>query len=107
MRCERSLLLGSLLILVAAAWAVLIMGLEHGAYCLACCWLLFVIRFPLGMMNVAAMAVITFVIFAEQSLPLGPRIGQIGAAASIAYGILVIFVPTTLPMVMPRGIGME
>ncbi|HET7714820.1 MAG TPA: DUF2182 domain-containing protein, partial [Bauldia sp.] len=27
------------------------MGLEHGLYCLGCCWLLFVILFPLGMMN--------------------------------------------------------
>ena len=35
------------------------MGLLHGAYCLGCCWLLFVILFPLGIMNIAAMAVIT------------------------------------------------
>src|SRR5262249_7900633 len=27
------------------------MGLLHGAYCLGCCWLLFVILFPLGIMN--------------------------------------------------------
>ena len=33
------------------------MGLLHGAYCLGCCWLLFVILFPLGIMNIAAMAV--------------------------------------------------
>jgi hypothetical protein len=32
------------------------MGLLHGAYCLGCCWLLFVILFPLGIMNIAAMA---------------------------------------------------
>ncbi len=83
------------------------MGLEHGAYCLGCCWLLFVILFPLGMMNVAAMAVITLLIFAEKSLPLGPRIGQLAAAALIAYGVLVIFVPTALPTLMPRGAGME
>jgi Predicted metal-binding integral membrane protein (DUF2182) len=31
------------------------MGLLHGAYCLGCCWLLFVVLFPLGIMNVAAM----------------------------------------------------
>ena len=27
------------------------MGLLHGAYCLGCCWLLFVVLFPLGIMN--------------------------------------------------------
>ena len=47
------------------------MGLLHGAYCLGCCWLLFVILFPLGIMNIAAMAVITLVIFAEKTLPWG------------------------------------
>jgi predicted metal-binding membrane protein len=33
------------------------MGLEHGGYCLGCCWMLFVILFPLGMMNIGAMVV--------------------------------------------------
>jgi predicted metal-binding membrane protein len=51
------------------------MSLEHGIYCLGCCWLLFVILFPLGMMKVAAMALITLLIFAEKSLPLGQRVG--------------------------------
>ena len=47
------------------------MGVEHGLYCLGCCWLLCVILFPLGIMNVAAMAVITLLIFAEKSFRLG------------------------------------
>jgi predicted metal-binding membrane protein len=76
------------------------MGLEHGAYCLGCCWLLFVILFPLGMMNVAAMAVITLLIFAEKSLALGRRISQLTALALIAYGTLVVFVPEALPTMM-------
>ena len=74
------------------------MGLEHGAYCLGCCWLLFVLLFPLGVMNVAAMAVITLLIFAEKSLPTGRQIGQIGAAALVAYGALAVFVPGALPI---------
>jgi predicted metal-binding membrane protein len=44
------------------------MGILHGAYCLGCCWLLFVILFPLGIMNIAAMAVVTLLIFAEKTL---------------------------------------
>jgi predicted metal-binding membrane protein len=76
------------------------MGLEHGAYCLGCCWLLFVILFPLGMMNVAALAAITLLIFAEKSLPVGRQLGQVAAVALIAYGALVAFVPTALPTMM-------
>ena len=78
------------------------MGLEHGAYCLGCCWLLFVILFPLGVMNVAAMAVITLLIFAEKSLPVGQQIGQIAGVALMAYGALVVFVPGALPTIIER-----
>lgn len=59
------------------------MGLEHGAYCLGCYWLLFVVLFPLGMMNVAAMAVITLVIFAEKSLKVGRELGQAAALGMV------------------------
>jgi len=76
------------------------MGLEHGAYCFGCCWLLFVILFPLGMMNIAALAAITLLIFAEKSTPIGRQIARLAAVALIAYGVLVVFVPDALPMMM-------
>ena len=44
------------------------LGLQQGLYCLGCCWLLFVILFPRGIMNIAAMAIITLVVFAEKAL---------------------------------------
>jgi len=73
------------------------MGLEHGLYCLGCCWLLFVILFPLGIMNVAAMAVITLLVFAEKSFPWGERIARVAAAVLVAYGTIVLFMPRLLP----------
>lgn len=73
------------------------MGLAHGAYCLGCCWLLFAILFPLGVMNVALMALLTLLIFAEKSWPLGRRIGQAAALILIVYGVLVILMPGLLP----------
>src|SRR5262249_20653389 len=79
------------------AGGALRMGLHHGLVCLGCCWLLFVILFPLGLMNVAAMAVITVLIFAEKAVPWGRRAAQIGAAVLIACGLAVIAVPSLLP----------
>jgi predicted metal-binding membrane protein len=76
------------------------MGLEHGVYCLGCCWLLFVILFPLGMMNIAVLAGITALIFAEKSTAWGRQIATLAAIALIAYGALVILVPEALPMMM-------
>jgi predicted metal-binding membrane protein len=76
------------------------MGLEHGLYCLGCCWLLFVILFPLGMTNVALLAAIVLVIFAEKSLPSGHRVSRIAAVGLLAYGALVVVVPGALPTTM-------
>jgi predicted metal-binding membrane protein len=74
------------------------MGLEHGGYCLGCCWLLFAILFPLGMMNVAAMALITLVIFAEKSLAIGERIAKLAAFGLVTYGgVVLIALPSALP----------
>ncbi len=79
------------------------MGLLHGAYCLGCCWLLFVILFPLGMMNIAAMAMITLVIFAEKTLPWGRPVARATAAALVAYGVVVLAAPPALPTFMVGG----
>jgi len=76
------------------------MGLEHGAYCLGCCWLLFVILFPLGIMNIAVMALVTALIFAEKALPIGRQISKLAGVGLIVYGVLVIFLPAALPMGM-------
>jgi predicted metal-binding membrane protein len=79
------------------------MGLLHGAYCLGCCWLLFVILFPLGIMNIAAMVIITLVIFAEKTLPWGRLAPRAAAVALVLYGALVITTPEVLPTFQKDG----
>ncbi len=76
------------------------MGIEHGVFCLGCCWLLFVILFPLGMMNIAVLAAVMVLIFAEKALPIGRHISQLTGVGLIGYGVLVMFFPTALPMEM-------
>jgi predicted metal-binding membrane protein len=85
------------------ATSALEMGLLHGAYCLGCCWLLFVILFPLGIMNVGAMAAVALVIFAEKTLP-WPRLAPYAtASALVLYGALVITSPQLLPTFQHDG----
>jgi predicted metal-binding membrane protein len=81
------------------------MGAIHGSFCLGCCWLLFLVLFPLGIMNIAAMAVITFLVFAEKTLPWGHRIAQMAAVVLIIYGGTVLIKLTLLPTLM-SGSGM-
>ena len=47
------------------------MGLHHGAYCLGCCWMLMVLLFVLGVMNLPSVAVLAIVVLAEKTLPFG------------------------------------
>ena len=81
-------------------WGSFRMGLGHGVYCLGCCWLLFLILFPLGMMNIAVLAAITALIFAEKSTAWGRQIARAAAGVLIVYGAVVVFVPDALPMMM-------
>ena len=86
----------------SGAMGALQMGWLHGLYCFGCCWLLFVILFPLGMMNVAAMAAITLLILAEKVLPWGKGIAYVAAVLPIAYGGAVIAMPALLPTFSAR-----
>src|SRR5215468_9134710 len=85
------------------ATSALEMGFLHGAFCLGCCWLLFVILFPLGIVNVGAMAAVTLIILAEKTLP-WPRLTPYATAgALVLYGALVITSPQLLPTFQQDG----
>jgi predicted metal-binding membrane protein len=79
------------------------MGVSHGLYCLGCCWLLFAILFPLGMMNIALLAVVTLLIFAEKSLPYGDHLSWAIAVVLIVYGGAVLVSPGMLPLQPPHS----
>jgi predicted metal-binding membrane protein len=88
-------------------WGALRMGAVHGATCIGCCWLLMAILFPLGIMNLATMALVTLVIFAEKALA-WERMAVYGTAAVlILYGALVIAKPQLLPTYGTPAPGMD
>ncbi|MGH9190155.1 MAG: DUF2182 domain-containing protein [Acidimicrobiales bacterium] len=78
-------------------WGAAQMGLRHGVFCLGCCWLLFLVLVPLGVMNVGAMLVIAALVFAEKTVPQGERVAKIAAIGMVVYGSLALAVPATLP----------
>ena len=73
------------------------MGLHHGLHCAGCCWALMLVMFPLGMMNIAALATVTALIYAEKVLPTGQRIRQAAGAVLVSFGIAVMVAPGLLP----------
>lgn len=75
------------------------MGLVHGVYCVGCCWLLFLILIPLGVMNVAAMVGVAALVFAEKVIPYGRRVGVAASAVLIVCGVAIAVDPVLLPTV--------
>lgn len=76
------------------------MGLAHGRYCMGCCWLLFLILIPLGMMNVAAMIAVAALVFAEKVLPWDRATNIAAGLVLVAGGIAVVLDPQLLPTVV-------
>lgn len=75
------------------------MGVIHGVYCMGCCWLLFLILIPLGVMNVAAMVAVAALVFAEKVLPWSRGARAIVGLALVIGGVAVAFDPDLLPTV--------
>lgn len=73
------------------------MGLEHGAFCVGCCWGLMVILFALGVMSVVWMLVVAGLIFAEKVLPWGARLTHVFAVTFILAGVWVAAAPGSVP----------
>jgi len=76
------------------------MGVEHGAWCVGCCWALMVALFALGMMSVGWMALVGAFIAVEKMLP-WKRL----ANRSVAIALAVIALGVALPIGSAPGLG--
>jgi len=66
------------------------MGLEHGLYCIGCCWFLMALLFAAGIMSLLWMAAITVFVFLEKLFPAGEWIGRAGGVAMLGFGIYLV-----------------
>ena len=66
------------------------MGLSHGAYCLGCCWVLMLLLFAGGVMNLLLVGAITVFVLLEKVLPDHWRLPGIGGAMLIAAGVYIL-----------------
>jgi predicted metal-binding membrane protein len=63
-----------------------VMGLRHGGYCLGCCWLLMLLLFVGGIMNLAWIAGLALFVLIEKVAPLGHWIGRAAGAGLVVWG---------------------
>jgi predicted metal-binding membrane protein len=81
-------------------------GLHHGATCAGCCWGLMVVLIAVGVMNVAVMAALAVVIFAEKLWRYGKPFSQAVGVLLVAVGALAIWFPWLLPGLHVSGVPM-
>jgi predicted metal-binding membrane protein len=67
-----------------------VMGVRHGAYCVACCWALMALLFVAGVMNLWWVAGLAVFVFAERVLPGGPAVGRIAGALLLLAGVAIL-----------------
>jgi predicted metal-binding membrane protein len=66
------------------------MGLEHGAYCVGCCWLLMALLFVLGVMNLLWVATLAAFTLIEKVVPRGDLLGRAAGVLMLASGGLLL-----------------
>lgn len=66
------------------------MGIKNGMYCLGCCWILMILLFVSGIMNIFWIIIISLFVLIEKVLPSVKVISLIAGIALIAYGIIVL-----------------
>ena len=71
-------------------------GIQHGAFCLGCCWALMTVLLVVGLMNLGWMVGLFLVLSAEKSWRHGLLLAKIAGALLIALGLTVIAEPSLL-----------
>ncbi|MDH3626423.1 MAG: DUF2182 domain-containing protein [Acidobacteriota bacterium] len=66
------------------------MGMEHGAFCLGCCWILMALLFFGGVMSLLWIAGITLFVLLEKVLPFGLLGGKIAGGAIALIGLVYL-----------------
>ncbi|MGA8400911.1 MAG: DUF2182 domain-containing protein [Stellaceae bacterium] len=82
------------------------MGLEHGSFCLGCCWFLMGLLFFGGIMNLLWIIGLTVFVLLEKTAPTGSWIGRIVGVGVTAWGVLLL-ATTTLTIAAPNHYRFE
>jgi predicted metal-binding membrane protein len=75
----------------------LLMGVEHGGWCVGCCWGLMAALFALGVMSIGWMVLIAALIALEKLLPWKAVANRSVAVVLVVLGLAVAFAPEKVP----------
>ena len=72
------------------AWGAFRMGVEHGAYCVGCCWALMLLLFAGGVMNLTVIAALTAFVAFEKLAPVAVWSTRVSGGLLIATAAWMI-----------------
>ncbi|MCZ6453122.1 MAG: DUF2182 domain-containing protein [Alphaproteobacteria bacterium] len=72
---------------------VLRMGIDHGTYCVGCCWFLMAILFFGGVMNLLWVAAIAIFVMMEKLIPRGDLVSRISGVLMLGFAGYLIAEP--------------
>ena len=67
-------------------------GLKHGLFCLGCCWVLMLLLFVNGVMNLLWVVAITVIVLAEKMLPYEQLSSRFLGILLVVWGAYIIFI---------------
>ncbi len=72
------------------AWGAVTNGMRHGLFCLGCCWMLMVLLFVGGLMNLLWVGALALLVLIEKTLPWGGRTSRATGAALVVWGAVML-----------------
>jgi predicted metal-binding membrane protein len=79
-------------------------GIEHGLYCLGCCWALMLVLLAFGVMNLPAMIGVAAIIAVEKVWRFGEAFARVVGVSALVYAVLVGVEPSVAPGLDPNVI---
>lgn len=66
------------------------MGIVHGAFCVGCCWVLMLLLFAVGVMNLVWVALLAALVLVQKLLPHGRITTGVTGAVMLVVGVMLI-----------------
>jgi predicted metal-binding membrane protein len=70
-------------------WSAFVLGIQHGSYCVGCCWALMGLMFVFGAMNPLWMGALSLFMLGEKTAPASWHLARGAGVALILWGIVL------------------
>lgn len=75
-------------------YGAFIMGIKHGCFCVGCCWMVMVLLFVAGVMNLLWVAAIASFVLVEKVFPYPTWTSRVGGILLILWGLWMLAEPS-------------